>query len=545
MSYNTYIQTILSCFTSMDIAKLRLHLKDEYSYQEVTKAIFLNEVENVFESFKKDGNTELIIYPGKCVGEHCSNCGLKGYRFVGNETDDYLDLLFDTEGEDIKDIFDCSFFKTDVEQDHLGSQFSIYFNLDDRITFERTPDYWTKVYAASSAYNEIISRPPRRINFEELSYWVEKHGVTDELIGSYDIFNSRMSWTGFSKLYDDLKKLQYYISRYIHDIRQANSLKNLLKTDQELIAWIFANEALYEATHIVMPDSFEKQGDCFIFNMQNQFMLWGEEFDSTYGFVNFYRDNHEKLFYKYTTYLWDEVEELCEKVGWGKDSDDLFSLRFHLENRKVKEESGIHIPLYINEEKNVNGDYQLPTKKLSITIQEMIEENIVYKQIDNKFHFCYYSIGTTIDEREILNTVLYCCQFNQGEVGEINEFECEIDEDKNVLKKLIDQVIETYDIKQIPSQEIEVSVNLNDMFGRISKKKKFFLIDHLSRAIDYVSKTSGLGINNFITPKNKVVLESGFYKTAVTVYDRNAFKKLFIEHITPCGIKEEEVTFSF
>lgn len=105
----------------MDIANLRLHLKDEYRYQDTTKEIFLNEVEKIFEAYRYSGDAELIIYKGVCDGSNeCDNCGKKGYRFVGNHSKNYMDLLFDVEGDDIKDIFDCLNLKTDVVIENLG-----------------------------------------------------------------------------------------------------------------------------------------------------------------------------------------------------------------------------------------------------------------------------------------------------------------------------------------------------------------------------------------------------------------------------------------
>src|SRR5690554_3883593 len=107
-----YIQTILKAFTTMDIDTLHLHLKD-YSYQDTTKAVFLRELENVFVNFKQAGDTELFIYEGHCIGKSCSNCGKKGYRFVGNHSKGYLDMIFETEGDDILDIYSCAIFKSD------------------------------------------------------------------------------------------------------------------------------------------------------------------------------------------------------------------------------------------------------------------------------------------------------------------------------------------------------------------------------------------------------------------------------------------------
>jgi hypothetical protein len=82
----------------MDIAKLRLQLKDDYTYDETTKEIFLNKIESVFEAQKNLGDTELIIYKGACAGKKCDNCGKKGYRFIGNHSRSYIDLLFENEG---------------------------------------------------------------------------------------------------------------------------------------------------------------------------------------------------------------------------------------------------------------------------------------------------------------------------------------------------------------------------------------------------------------------------------------------------------------
>lgn len=349
MPPSDYLKTILSFFTSMDIDNLRLHLKDDYTYEDTTKEIFLNEIEKIFEDHRNLGDTELLISKGACAGKRCENCGKKGFRFVGNHSKNYMDLLFEIEGDDIKDIFDCSQFKPDVDIDGLGTKAFIYFKEDDRITFNRTPDYWAKVYSATAASSEIITRPPRQITLEELSYWVDKHSVTDEIIGGFHIFKPQMRWTAFSMLYDELKKIRTYIS-YYNEIEQANFSKSRINTEPELIDWILANEALYEAAPFDLKYSLVKEGGHYLLDRPEQLIFYGEEFDQTYNFVHFYKENYENLFQKYTTYTDEEEQELRNKVGYGKDKADIFSLRFHLENRKAIEEFGFSIPFYINQD---------------------------------------------------------------------------------------------------------------------------------------------------------------------------------------------------
>ena len=136
MQKNTYLDTILSYFTSMDIANLRLYLKDKYTYEETTKEIFLNEIEAIFEAHRNSGDTELLIYPGVCAGKTCENCGKKGYRFVGNNSKNHMDLIFEVEGDDIIDIYDCMLFESKRKIKGLGIKAEFDLNLDIKNTGE-------------------------------------------------------------------------------------------------------------------------------------------------------------------------------------------------------------------------------------------------------------------------------------------------------------------------------------------------------------------------------------------------------------------------
>jgi hypothetical protein len=348
MSESSYIKSILHYFTKMDIDNLRLHLKDEYNYEDTTKEIFLNEIEKIFDAHKNLGDTELLIYKGACAGKRCENCGKKGFRFVGNNSKNYMDLLFEIEDDDIKDIYDCSYFKPDVEIDGIGKKAFIYFNEDDRISFKRTPDYWFKVYSASAAYNEIITRPPRQINFEELSYWVDKHSVTDELIGSYDIFKPEMKWGDFSKLYADLKEIRTYITNYLDYIIEAASEIGLIKTEQQLIDWLLKNETLFEVAPFEFKFRTERDNDCCILKYRKPILLKDDSFSQSYNFLSFYDKNYHEMLSKYNTYTQEEEREVYNNKDLQKDGIDATSLRFHLEKRKAMEEIGIEIPFYIN-----------------------------------------------------------------------------------------------------------------------------------------------------------------------------------------------------
>jgi hypothetical protein len=96
-----YLQAILSAYAELDIEKLRFHLKDEYSYEDTSKDIFLEKMEKIFKQHKHLEDTELLMFRGKCGSDECENCGKGGYRFVGNHSKNYLDLLFMEEEGDV------------------------------------------------------------------------------------------------------------------------------------------------------------------------------------------------------------------------------------------------------------------------------------------------------------------------------------------------------------------------------------------------------------------------------------------------------------
>lgn len=169
----------------------------------------------------------------------------------------------------------------------------------------------------------------------------------------------------------------------------------------------------------------------------------------------------------------------------------------------------------------------------------MVEEGIQYRFADNKYYFCYYSLYKTVFKRKL---TLHFIEYNQGIVGEINDFEVELDKDINIIKQLKDDVLKEYPIKQIPLYMIEVTIKFEHLLKIIRKRKHMLLLKHITKSIDFVCKSSGLGINNFTVPDYTQTIEKGIYQTQVSVYDKDAFNRLFVEHIAPTRILSEHVT---
>ena len=344
---SSYIQTILNNFASMNIENLRLFLNEDILYQDTTKAVFLDQVESIFEAYKNSGDTQLLIYTGNCSSKPCGNCGKKGYRFLGNNSRNYLDLLFETTEDDITDIFYCRRFKTHVELDKLGVRGELEVNLDEQVTYEKTPEYWSKVYAANKAWSEIITTPPRVVNFDELEYWIEKNEVTDSLIGSYDFTEAQMKWTRFSTLYDNLRNIRAYISNHLDEFKQANLEARQIEKEQDLVDWIVKYEDIHESSSIDFKYNWIKDKQRYKLFPWNPLLLSDPIFDETFSFFKFFQEYFDDIFVKYSAYIDEENLILYNNGGSSSFGVSHFSLKYHLAYRKAQEEIGTEVPFYL------------------------------------------------------------------------------------------------------------------------------------------------------------------------------------------------------
>ena len=99
-------------------------LSDELTYQDVDKKTFIYELSAVFDRFIESGDSYLIPFEGAC-----NSCikGKFGYTFVGNESFNYISIIFDIKDDKIVDLYDCTKFKIRIGDLELNQKFSINF----------------------------------------------------------------------------------------------------------------------------------------------------------------------------------------------------------------------------------------------------------------------------------------------------------------------------------------------------------------------------------------------------------------------------------
>jgi hypothetical protein len=346
MSQKNYIDNILYCFAQMDIEGLRTLLKDEYSYNDCSKEIFLNALELVFNSLRVD-NDELFIKSGRCNSCDCNNSGSLGYSFIGNRNKNYLNLIFNVIDHDIKDIFACGEFQTDEPIDDLGAKMDLMFDEDDKIDFYKSELYYQKVEMAKAAFDEIICQPPKFIDLSQLNKWLIDHSYTYELIDDNNIFSSRMKWSPFVSLYADLKSISDFIAKFSAEIKKANLQYDSIKNETDLIAFVLENEHLVKDLPLIWDYEHNQEENYYEYlQIDNPINFCGQELIDFFKFLWNYNTQHSLLLEKYGSLSPEEQSYIYNNHDY--DHYDISSLQLQLQIRKSFKALGFELPLFIN-----------------------------------------------------------------------------------------------------------------------------------------------------------------------------------------------------
>lgn len=108
----TQADAVLYFFEKLDISMVNSLLDENFSYQHFSKRNYISKLDDAFNEFLDAGDTYLKRQSGLCNSKSCNfNC--KGYSFIGNNSNNYFDLIFDIKDGIVQDIYECSNFKCD------------------------------------------------------------------------------------------------------------------------------------------------------------------------------------------------------------------------------------------------------------------------------------------------------------------------------------------------------------------------------------------------------------------------------------------------
>ena len=352
-----YVQTILADISNMDIESLQLNLKEEFTYQEVPKETFLSGMNSVFSGFKCAGDTHLIVYPGVCGSRACINCGKKGYQFVGNKSKRHTDLIFITEGDDILDIFHCSYLKTEQEVEGLGISTEAIFSRDQEADFVEPPYYRENVAFARSAYSELSNHPPRQFDIAGLLNWLEKYDSLYQQIGPYKYEDPQMRWTNFLRVYREISQFCSFVETYHTACVEASASAEQLKTEEELLEWLLKFEDMGETASFSLKYCLRKRYGHFALELDDTIYLKDPKIHSVKPFLSFFEKNFDAMFDKYAVFTRNQIYQLSRHDNLKQVGLNVNSLRYHVEHRKEQETQGELIPFFVDTSKLIEPPF--------------------------------------------------------------------------------------------------------------------------------------------------------------------------------------------
>lgn len=108
--FKSQVDIILLAIQEMDVKTIDKNLNGTKTYQGFEKSIFIKKLQAAFDEFREAGDNFLNRHKGFCNSKSCSfNC--KGFSFIGDNSNNYFDLIFDITQGDIFDIYQCKSFE--------------------------------------------------------------------------------------------------------------------------------------------------------------------------------------------------------------------------------------------------------------------------------------------------------------------------------------------------------------------------------------------------------------------------------------------------
>jgi hypothetical protein len=108
----TQVEAVLYFLQRLDITMVSSVLEDS-RYQNFEKPLFIKKLGAALDEFIEGGDTYLNRYDGVFNSKTCNfNC--KGYSFVGNNSANYFDLIFEVKDGVVNDIYECIKFKCET-----------------------------------------------------------------------------------------------------------------------------------------------------------------------------------------------------------------------------------------------------------------------------------------------------------------------------------------------------------------------------------------------------------------------------------------------
>ena len=106
---STHLSYVMKAISRMDADFLATLLHSDNRYMDMHYLEFITRMREIFSEFTDAGDTKLLFYHGKCGSTDCV-FGHKGFCFVGNNSNSYMNILFTEKEGRVCDMTECGEF---------------------------------------------------------------------------------------------------------------------------------------------------------------------------------------------------------------------------------------------------------------------------------------------------------------------------------------------------------------------------------------------------------------------------------------------------
>ena len=237
---------ILKYFCEMNVDMLELVLDDSKTYQNVSKDLFLKNLDKLFTRFKERKDTSLVPFPGVCSAEIC-NKGCTGFGFVGNHSKCHTAFIFDGDETQVNDIYICNSFESE-RKDLLMNDFLAFEFADDEVAdFKPTIDYLLQLKQCEKACDEVIKDQPTYLYTDDYLQWVNEYRPLYQSLPDVFTGHNYKNFDQFNRLFNVMNNL---VLIYGKEFKAKKMLEvyELIdhKSEAELIQWLLHYELFCE-----------------------------------------------------------------------------------------------------------------------------------------------------------------------------------------------------------------------------------------------------------------------------------------------------------
>jgi hypothetical protein len=252
---------IVRSIEQMDSELFGMLLNEGKTYQYVRKSVFVNKINDVFNELIEGGDTMLNSYPGICKSKDCNNRFCSGYRFVGNHSNKYFELIFKESKNEVDDIFQCFSLELDTPEVAEGERISYSIDAEDQEYFLLNSDFQDKKKRCLIAMEELNQYKGIVLPLDVLESWVSMQSVLyDSLSDTFILLNT---FNDFKWIYIRVKFL-VSLSKKASESKLAYDqyLSLDLNNEKALLRWLVDHEELgAELYQFVYLDISKSNGD--------------------------------------------------------------------------------------------------------------------------------------------------------------------------------------------------------------------------------------------------------------------------------------------